>query len=62
VYTSSIVLTDISRKYFKEGFDANIVKDRIRLIGNLSIIVYIENDLAIKSGKCCLGGGSIRGK
>ncbi len=54
VYTSSIVLAEISRKYFREGFDPRTVKDRVKLIERLSIIVHVKDNLAVESGKCFL--------
>ena len=47
IYTPSVVLLEIANKYSREGFDANIVRERLRIIREMSIIDPIRDDVLI---------------
>ena len=54
VYTPSIVLAEIARKYFREGFREEDVRYRVRIISDISVVVNIEPEIAVDAGKCYL--------
>ncbi len=53
LYTSSIVLAEIARKYLREGVDEE-VKRRLKVIWDLSIVIDIDPTVAVEAGKCYL--------
>ncbi len=54
LYTSSIVLAEIARKYLREGVDEEEVKRRLKVIWDLSIVIDIDPTVAVEAGKCYL--------
>ena len=53
-YTPEIVLAEIARKYIREGASLETVKQRLRIIGELSVTVGIDYKIALESGKAYL--------
>jgi len=51
VYTPSIVLAEIARKYVREGVGWSIVEERIRVIEKLSIIIHINSRIALETAR-----------
>ncbi len=54
VYTPSIVLAEIARKYIRENIPREIVKQRLKIIVEISFIVYINAEIALEAGKTYL--------
>ncbi len=54
IYTPSVVLAEIARKYFRENISEKTVRKRIELITKISTIVDIDEELAVESGKAYL--------
>ena len=54
VYTPSIVLAEIARKYLRENVTEKIVKKRLELIAKISIIIDIDEKLSLETGKAYL--------
>lgn len=50
-YTPTIVLAELSRKYFREGFTADEVRKRLQFIQLKTIIVPISIELSIKAAE-----------
>ena len=51
VYTPSIVLAELARKYFRSGVDYKTIEERLKIIEELSIIVGIDSTLALKAAE-----------
>jgi len=51
VYTPSIVLAEIARKYVREGVSWSTVEERIRIIEKLSIIIHIDSRIALETAR-----------
>lgn len=47
IYTPSIVLLEIANKYSREGFDVSIIKERLRIIRELSIVDPIRDSILV---------------
>lgn len=54
IYTPSIVLAEIARKYLREGLARDAVGERLRLITNISTIIPIDAELALEAGEAYL--------
>ncbi|RLG88526.1 MAG: type II toxin-antitoxin system VapC family toxin, partial [Thermoprotei archaeon] len=54
VYTPSIVLAEIARKYLQENMTEKIVRKRLELIAKISIVIDIDEKLALETGKAYL--------
>jgi len=54
IYTPSIVLAEVARKYIREGIPGDVVKERLRAITSISAIVHIDAELALKAGETYL--------
>ena len=54
LYTPSIVLAEIARKYVREGISTDVVAQRLDIIEELSIIIDIDHKIALESGKSYL--------
>ena len=53
-YTPEIVLAEIARKYIREEASLETVKQRLRIIGELSVTVGIDYKIALESGEAYL--------
>lgn len=51
VYTPDIVLAEIARKYYREHVEANTIKARLSKILELSRIVPVDKDVAIRAAE-----------
>ncbi len=51
VYTPTIVLAEIARKYIREGASIDLVEERLGIIEELSAIVGINAKIALEAGK-----------
>ena len=51
IYTPSIVLAEIARKYVREGISEDIVRQRLKVIVKTSTITRIDIELAIEASK-----------
>jgi predicted nucleic acid-binding protein len=49
VYTPDIVLAEIARKYRRDGIAEGVVKERLSVIGEVSMIIPIDMEIAIAS-------------
>ncbi|MEM0053965.1 MAG: PIN domain-containing protein [Nitrososphaeria archaeon] len=49
VYTPDIVLAEIARKYYRENFDSNTIEERLSKICEISRIVSVDKDIALKA-------------
>lgn len=54
VYTPDIVLAEIARKYYREGVKEEIILKRLLAISEISIIVIINEEVAIEAAKSYL--------
>ncbi len=54
IYTPSVVLAEIARKYLRGNISEKIVRKRIDLITRISTIIDIDEELAVESGKAYL--------
>lgn len=54
VYTPSIVLAEIARKYLREGFSRDAVSEKLKVIANISTIIPIDTELALEAGEAYL--------
>ncbi len=54
VYTPSIVLAEIARKYAREGIPWNDIVERLKVIEDLSTVVYMDRRVALESAKAYL--------
>jgi len=50
IYTPSIVLAEIARKYLREGFSENVVSKKLEVIAIISTIIPIDTELALRAG------------
>jgi len=51
IYTPDIVLAELARKYWRESVDAQTIAERISKIVEISRIVPIDKDVAIKAAE-----------
>ncbi len=51
VYTPTIVLAEIARKYIREGISIDVVEERLGIVKELSAIIGIDSRIALESGK-----------
>ena len=51
VYTPTIVLAEIARKYVREGLGLEVVNKRLSIVEELSAIVGIDHEVALEAGK-----------
>jgi len=51
VYTPSIVLAEIAWKYFRENIDISIVKNRLNIISETTIVIYVDKNIAVRVGE-----------
>lgn len=49
-YTPSVVLAEIARKYAREGFDRNFVRERLQLVLDATDIIEVNEEIALESG------------
>lgn len=54
IYTPSIVLAEIARKYVRENISEEIVRERLKIIDEISTIVDIDLGLALDVAKTYL--------
>ena len=54
VYTPSIVLAEIARKYLRENMTEKIVRKRLELIAKISIIIDMDEEIALETRKAYL--------
>ena len=47
IYTPSVVLLEVANKYSREGFDADTIRERLRIIREMSIIDPIRDDVLV---------------
>jgi predicted nucleic acid-binding protein len=52
LYTPDIVLTEVARKYIRDGVEGSVVISRLEQISTNSKITYIDNEIALESAKC----------
>ena len=51
IYTPSIVLAEIARKYLRENMPEPLVEERLKIITEASIIIGIDQKIALEAGK-----------
>jgi len=51
IYTPSVVLAEIARKYVSEDLSEKTIEKRLKFIKKVSIIIEIDQELALKAGK-----------
>lgn len=52
--TPGTVLAEVARKYLREGIDADIVKDRLKIIAEATSIATIDMEAALEAARCYL--------
>jgi len=51
MYTPDVVLAELARKYAREGVKPSVVEERLSKISEVSRIVSIDKDIAIKTAE-----------
>lgn len=51
VFTPDIVLAELARKYYRENFNLETIEDRLSKICELSRIVQVDKNVAIKAAE-----------
>ncbi len=54
VYTPSIVLAEIARKYLREGFSRDAVSEKLKAIASIPTVIPIDAELALEAGETYL--------
>ncbi|MEM1520046.1 MAG: type II toxin-antitoxin system VapC family toxin [Candidatus Korarchaeum sp.] len=54
VYTPTIVLAEVARKYLREGFGEDEILERLDVIDYSSEVVPIDKRIALEAAKCYL--------
>ena len=54
VYTPSIVLAEVARKYAREGASWRVVEERIRVVEELSAVVHVDSRIALAAARAYL--------
>ncbi|MEM0268251.1 MAG: type II toxin-antitoxin system VapC family toxin [Candidatus Korarchaeum sp.] len=54
VYTPTIVLAEVARKYLREGFGEDEILERLDVIDYSSEVVPIDKRIALEASKCYL--------
>jgi predicted nucleic acid-binding protein len=52
LYTPDIVLAEVARKFFRDGFDDNFINKSLEQITATATIIYIDPKLAMDSAIC----------
>ncbi|RLE74821.1 MAG: type II toxin-antitoxin system VapC family toxin [Thermoprotei archaeon] len=54
VYTPSIVLAEVARKYIREGLGVEAARQRVDIVCELSTVVGISPEVAVEAGRAYL--------
>jgi len=54
IYTPTIVLAEIARKYIREGVDIKTIEQRLNIIEELSTLISVNREIALRAGKAYL--------